>query len=77
MNPDEAERNGHALDLAVEAALNGPTTVLKPILATSLEDCAIPFSPFPPRTELENRVNSAYGFIARHAIASSQRDCRV
>lgn len=66
-NQEDAEQNGLALASAVEAALGSSPMVLAPSLASSLEECPLPFAPLPPRAELETRARSGDGFVSRHA----------
>lgn len=63
----DAEQNGAALALAVEAALAAPPKPLDPRLAASLETCPLPFAPLPPRSDLQARAQSGDGFVSRHA----------
>ncbi|MBM4004897.1 MAG: hypothetical protein FJ295_16680 [Planctomycetes bacterium] len=63
----DAEQNGIALAMAVEAGLAAPAKLLNARLTTSLETCPLPFAPLPPRSELEARANSGNGFVSRHA----------
>ncbi len=63
----DAEQHGLALASAVEAGLAAPSLPLDSRLSVSLETCPLPFTPLPPRNELEARAASPNGFVSRHA----------
>ena len=63
----DARQNGLALASAVDGALSTAGIGLEPILATSLENVALPFAKLPSRQELDARSKSGDGFVSRHA----------
>ena len=62
----DAEQNGLALALAVEAALVPAPVPLDATLSVSLETCLLAFAPL-QRADLEARAKSGDGFVSRHA----------
>jgi neutral ceramidase len=64
---EDAEQNGLALALTVEAALSAAPVPLEPSISSSLDICPLAFSKLPSREELETRANSGDGFVSRHA----------
>lgn len=63
---EDAEQNGLALALAVEAALVPTPNRLNASLSIGFENCPLEFAPL-PRADLESRAQSGDGFVSRHA----------